>query len=76
MELWQEIFCKASEYNEQQKVDFKSLLESACYIALDKIKKIIQNNSLKDDECFFKIEEIICILEDLGSNGGSRHDFG
>ena len=76
MELWKEIFCKAAESNWQENVDFNSLLESACYIALDKIKAVIQDDSLTDTECFFKIEEIICILEDLGSNGGSRHDFG
>ncbi len=76
MELWKEIFCKASESNWQENIDFNSLLESACYIALDKIKTVIQDDSLTDAECFFKIEEIICILEDLGSNGASRHDFG
>lgn len=47
-----------------------------CYQALQKIKAVIQNDSLTDNECFMKIEEIICAFEALGSGGGSRHDFG
>lgn len=76
MELWQEIFSKAREQRWGQEIDFKAVLESACYVALTKIKEIIQNKDLTDSECFFEIEEIVCILESLGSSGGFRHDFG
>lgn len=47
-----------------------------CYQALEKIKAVVQDDSLSDGECFMRIEEIVCALEDLGSGGGPRHDFG
>ena len=37
---------------------------------------VIEDDSLEDDECFMKIEEIVCAFENLGSGGGNRHDFG
>ncbi|MEE1055782.1 MAG: hypothetical protein UH239_00850 [Acutalibacteraceae bacterium] len=46
------------------------------YKALQKIKTIIEDDSLEDKECFMKIEEIVCLFEALGSDGGNRHDFG
>ena len=52
------------------------IVETTCYNALQKIKAIIQDDSLEDSECFMKIEEIICALEEIGSSGGNRHDFG
>ena len=48
------------------------LIEMKCYQALKKIKAIIDD----DKECFMRIEEVICVLEELGSGGGTRHDFG
>ncbi|MBP3494912.1 MAG: hypothetical protein J6K52_01770 [Clostridia bacterium] len=80
MELWQEIICNTSKIeniNESiiSKIDLTKLLNSTCYIALKRIKEVIENNNLSDAECFAKIEEIICIFEGLSSNGGDRHDF-
>ena len=57
------------------KMDTVKLIELEAYSALKKIKAIIQDDSLDDKECFLKIEEIICLFESLGSNGGGRHDF-
>lgn len=57
-------------------LDLNALLESQCYQALHRIKSVIEDDSLEDDACFRKIEEIVCTLEDLGSTGGLRHDFG
>lgn len=54
----------------------EDLLNSVCYRALVQIREIIQDDSLNDAECFYKIEEIIRLLERLGSDGGLRHDFG
>lgn len=54
----------------------KEIVEMQCYKALQKIKAIIDDDSLEDDSCFARIEEIICILEEIGSDGGIRHDFG
>ena len=51
-------------------------VEMRCYGALVKIKRIIEDESLEDPECFQKIEAIIRALEELGSGGGFRHDFG
>ncbi|MCI8704143.1 MAG: hypothetical protein HFE60_07645 [Anaerotignum sp.] len=46
-----------------------------CYQALEEIKGILESDGLEDKECFEKIEEIVCIYERLGSDGGNRHDF-
>ena len=43
---------------------------------LCRIKEIIEDDTLDDPECFMKIEEIVCVLEEVGSSGGIRHDFG
>ena len=53
----------------------KEIVEMKCYEALQKIKAVIEDDSLGDAECFEKIERIVCSLEAIGSNGGSRHDF-
>ena len=57
-------------------IDAKEIVEMACYKSLSEIKQILADTSLSDNECFEKIEEIVCVFEALGSNGGSRHDFG
>ncbi len=50
MELWQEILKNTFE-GETGLVDF---LSSRCYLALGKIKKIIEDENLNDKECFIK----------------------
>lgn len=50
--------------------------EMVCYQALCQIKVILEDDSLSDSECFRQIEEIVNVFEDIGSSGGSRHDFG
>ena len=83
MELYQEILCHVLA-NEKVQVSFPELVntditkivELECYQVLHKIKTILEDDSLEDSECFQKIEEIVCAFEKLGSNGGSRHDFG
>ena len=57
-------------------IDAAKIVEMKCYEALQKIKAIIEDDSLEDSECFMKIEEIVQVFEHLGSNGGGRHDFG
>ncbi len=52
MELWQEILKNTFE-GEMGLVDF---LSSRCHLALEKIKKIIEDENLNDKECFIKIE--------------------
>ena len=82
MELFAELLVKALE-NERVQVTFpdmklepKEIVEISSYAALCKIKKIIEDDTLDDPECFKKIEEIVSLLEFLGSDGGVRHDFG
>ena len=82
MELYKEILARALMSGEiqitfsGQKPDISKMIEGNCYKALQKIKAIIEDDSLEDKECFMKIEEIVCVFEEIGSNCGSRHDFG
>lgn len=82
MQLYQEILTSILA-KEKIEITFPNLktnpteiIESESYQALQKIKAVIMDDSLTDSECFMKIEEIICIFETLGSNCGTRHDFG
>ena len=52
------------------------IVEGQSYLALQKIKEIIEDDRLIDADCFAKIEAIVSVFEELGSSGGSRHDFG
>ena len=81
MELYRDLLVKLLG-NEEIKIEFPNLnvspselVEMQCYNALKAIKSIIEDDSYSDKECFMKIEKIVCLLEDLGSDGGSRHDF-
>ena len=82
MELYKEILVNALAKEEihvvfpDLKFDLSEIVAMECYIALQKIKTIIENDSLSDAECFVKIEEIVRTFEELGSGGGARHDFG
>ena len=82
MELYKEILAHALMYGEVEitfpggETDLARIVEGKCYQALQKIKAIIDDDSLEDKECFMKIEEILCAFERIGSSGGGRHDFG
>ena len=81
MELWQDIFLKLlrdqkMEIAFPQMPDMEELLTSECYRALQEIRDILKDETLSDKECFEKIENIVCVFEKIGSNGGGRHDFG
>ncbi len=52
------------------------IIEGKCYQALQEIREILDDHTLSDENCFARIEQIICVFEKLGSDGGSRHDFG
>lgn len=82
MDLYKEILIYLWK-NEEIEIRFPNLnisaerlIEIESYVALYKIKTIIEDTSLNDKECFLKIEKIIQTLEEIGSNGGNRHDFG
>jgi len=79
MELFQEILVRAFQQGkiriEFPEIHYADIVEGVCYQALKKIKEIIEDESLDDCECFRKIEAVICVLEDVGSDGGCRHDW-
>lgn len=84
MELYKEILLNALR-NEKAVIDISfpdltidaaKIVGSASYGALIGIQNILRNDSLNDEECFYKIEEIVRIFERLGSACGDRHDFG
>lgn len=56
--------------------DASAIVEGRCFQALQRIVEIIHDDTLCDCECFMKIEEIICSLEEIGVGCGGRHDFG
>ena len=82
MELYQEILAHALRCGEVKitfgnpNVDVSQIVEGVCYRTLQKIKAIVDDDSLDDPSCFMKIEEVLSALEAIGSDGGFRHDFG
>lgn len=56
--------------------DITQIIEMECYKTLQKIKTVLEDDSLEDSACFMKIEEIVCAFEEMGVNCGDRHDFG
>lgn len=64
-ELVQKVF-------EDNTIDYNNIADTNTIIILEKIKKIIADESLSD---FDAIEEIVCILEENNIDCGSRHDF-
>ena len=79
MDLYEEILRKALEQGEirwSADKDPAEYVEMVCYRTLIRIREIVADDSLSDPECFGQIEEIVCALEGIGSDGGFRHDFG
>lgn len=81
MELYVEILARYLSKKDAQivfpdlQLNAKEIVEQKCYQALCRIKDVIQDDTLEDAECFMQIEEIICALEEIGSDGGNRHEF-
>ena len=80
MELWRELLISGlqNENYEFDRLDDKVLeeiVESKSYQVLLQIKQTVENESLSDQDCFIKIEEIICALEE-NQIYCDRHDFG
>ena len=80
MELIRELFIDflkggALEILISNNPDFEHLAEKECIKTLDKIRQIIRDDSLDDEECFERIEKIVCLLESKGMDCGARHDF-
>ena len=80
MELYKQLLTDIIRKNPEliniNKEELKDIFDSTCYMALEKIKTILEDDTLSDSECFLKIEEIISVYEGMGSGCGTRHDFG
>ena len=53
----------------------KSLIEGKAYYTLMRIKAILEDDTLDDEGCFFRIEEIVREFEKSGMGCEYRHDF-
>ena len=78
MSLWQAILANVAEkqWGEIMQSEIEKLLEKECYKILDEIKAVLEDDGLDDEECFERIEKMVCIFEKAGSGCGTRHDFG
>lgn len=78
MDVYQELLLQLLKENKlpiPQK-EWDTAIDRRCYWALKKIKAVVQDDSLSDPECFYKIEEILTLFDELGIETGTRHDFG
>lgn len=80
LELYKDILARALRHGEVRvvfpDVDTAEIVRSACYQGMARIREILDEPSLDDGDCFARIEEIVRVYEDMGSDGGGRHDFG
>lgn len=80
MELYEEMIISALQTGDLTlqiaQCEIASLMESKCYVAIKKIRDILADETLDDPECFLRIHDIICTLEEIGISCGTRHDFG
>lgn len=78
MELHEQILCEiiAREVIPGLNIDSAVLVEMKCYQTIRQIYDIVSDDTLEDAECFQRVEEIVCALDELGIGGGGRHDFG
>lgn len=60
----------------QSEMALNRRVEGECFKALQKIQAVVDDDRLDDPGCFMRVEEIVRILEETGSGGGFRHDFG
>lgn len=67
----------AKDGNININIDFSERIEKivsdVCFQTLNNIHDILDDDNLSDFDC---IEKIVCELEKIDFDGGSRHDFG
>ena len=79
MELFEEILLHHLKKNQGAQgfpADPQALVHDTAYQALNAIRLILERDDLEDPECFRRIEKIARIFERIGSDCGTRHDFG
>lgn len=74
MDLYERILYEtiARELLPAMRLDARQLVEMKCYQAILKIYEIVSNEQLEDTECFWRVEEIVTTLDELGIGGGGR----
>lgn len=58
------------------RINGTQIVRDCCYRAMCAIQAVLADDTLEDPACFERIEQIVRIFEALGSDAGSRHDFG
>ena len=79
MELFEEILMHHLKKNQGAQgfpADPQALVHDTAYQALNAIRLILERDDLEDPECFRRIEKIVRAFERIGSDCGTRHDFG
>lgn len=79
MELFEEILLHHLKKNQGAQgfpADPQTLVHDTAYQALNAIRIILARDDLEDPECFRSIEKIVRVFERIGSDCGTRHDFG
>lgn len=79
MELFEEILLHHLKKNQGAQgfpADPQALVHATAYQALSAIRLILERDDLEDPECFRRIEKIVRVFERIGSDCGTRHDFG
>ena len=77
MDLYQELLLKhILSLEGKDNISPEDFVHDTAYQALKQIKLILEDDQLDDSECFWRIEQIVRVFEDLGSNAGNRHEFG
>ena len=80
MELWRELIISGLQ-NEDVEYDtindkiLIDIIENKSYSILLQIKQTLDDETLKDEDCFIMIEEILKVLEE-NNVFCERHDFG
>lgn len=79
MELFEEILLHHLKKNQGAQgfpADPQALVHDTAYQALSAIRLILERDDLEDPGCFRRIEKIVRVFERIGSDCGTRHDFG
>ena len=79
MELWQALLLSGLQnenytFKDLKDTTLKEIIENNCYKVLTEIKKIIDDERFSDLDCFYKIDNILCKLEEYNIIC-DRHDF-
>ena len=72
LELIQNHICDMIKNIFESNLEINQIADTNAIFILNKIKKVIADDSLSD---FDAIEEIVCILEENNIDCGGRHDF-